>query len=241
MPRGHVVWLASKQAGGTNFVFVIPALEDGSLNLRPEPWIAKPTRSVDCDEESQNQSSLRPAVVISAQAVSDTRLDPASMDCLAHYDPAYDAAVYGYQANSGSSPLVMRSLSADEMMSLFVDLGVPQASQQQHVPSFEFGEPCLRFTALTVAARGWLVYQWHHLIDELPRFATNFDNPSDYLEWQEYGELIDSAAAATAQDALESQMYRLHVRFSGGVHHSAATVFEGWGTVYGGTKVDFVP
>jgi hypothetical protein len=158
------------------------------------------------------------------------------MDCLAHYDRVYDLAVYGLASETNKTPPAAKiSLSADEIVGLFDELGVHPARRRSASPSLVMGI-WLKLSSASAAARLWLVYQWCNLIDGPPEITQSRQHAAIRLRWDDYAELIDLAAAGTsAQNAAPSSpwVYRTHVLFGDCVRHSAASPFDGWMPVFG--------
>lgn len=243
-PRHTSASFRHKPAGGTNYVFVFPAAK--SLEVRGDHGLKSDAESEpgSCDSQQHPvRKQLIPAVIQAAQTVESTAASIPAVDCLAHHDAEYDWVVNGFAGDVKSAEIMnQRSLSADEIVSLFDELGVQHACQHSASPSGVLSV-WLKLSSATTAARLWLVYQWHSLIDDLSPRAVSDQQAANEWQWDEYSEFIDLAVAGNTRNAKFTSplVYRTHVRFGDPVRHSAASVFDDWTPVLGRVTDELIP
>lgn len=242
--RRTIATFRHKPAGGTNYVFVIPAaksLDEGSGHGLQGDAEIEPDSCA--SEQLPVRKQLIPAVVQAVKSVENTTATIPAMDSLAHHDAEYDWVVNGHADDIMSAEIFNRnSLSADEIVSLFDDLGVQHANWHPVSPSRVLSV-WLKLSSATAAARLWLVYQWHCLIDGLALPAEPDQQAANEWQWGEYSEFIDLAVAGNSRNSeLTSPLvYRAHVRFGDPVRYSAASIFDDWTPVLGHVSDELEP
>ncbi len=230
--------LHTAPAGGTCYVFLIPepiathafAKEPQVLTTDDEPQL--PTMA----DESEGASRLRHATICAASTIANTNTVLPTNDCLSHYDPTYDSTVYGHANHFGAhASIAKQCVSAEEIVSLFEQFHIHQQKAPHSQPSARLRSVFSRLSSAARLAQLWIVQHWQRLTDDWPRSGEPRDRAALGLQWDEYADLMDEAAQDDAEDTVLSLplVYRPHVRFSGSMRHSAATVFDDWAPVIG--------
>lgn len=229
--------IQQRSLGSGNYVILVPAPPNAADEALSEAIHYYPVTTTTVRKITRR---LEPVVVELSGQVPNTSAAPSPMDCRSHYDPAYDALIYGPQAHEKPTVLhATHAISSDEMLLIFQQLG--PASRWSSEFRFAAG-PWLRTTwtracSTTAAARLWLVFHLQRLTSELPLFSHDAaqipdglgrsEIASSEIAWSEYAELADDAIISrTGLDRPIAGLRRTDVRFGDSLRYSAAPQFS---------------
>jgi hypothetical protein len=219
-PRRTHALSKSRVAGRCNFVWIVPAA-------------ASPLPSRDQNPERKvTDKRLHSAVIAVADSVPQTTgiCDP--MDGRSHYDPVYDAVVYGPQVIATRQfSASTAAIEADEMLMIFQQLGPSRRSAEptQLAAGIEsvLRTLWLRASSASAAARIWIAYHIRRLTDQLPVLSNVHGIETSQLAWNDYDTLINRATSGGEKSRRPGPALRYtDVRFGDWLRHSAAPQFS---------------